>query len=121
MPKAKNDIQDMSINDPQQNISVKITFYVNILKQSILDFFWELPTYHALHRKKICSNINSAKKSFSRVKIGVLEFIIQGRSINAKKHNNQITTPKQYFGGTDLHSYPYFVTPPPLHHERKVV
>ncbi len=26
MPKAKNDIQDMSINNPQQNISVKITF-----------------------------------------------------------------------------------------------
>ncbi len=44
MPKAKNDIQDMSINDPQQNISVKITFYLNILKQSILDFFWELST-----------------------------------------------------------------------------
>ncbi len=44
MPKAKNDIQDMSINDPQQNISVKINFYFNILKQSILDFFWELLT-----------------------------------------------------------------------------
>ncbi len=39
MPKAKNDVQDMSINHPQQNISVKITFYFNILKQSILDFF----------------------------------------------------------------------------------
>ncbi len=39
MPKAKTDIQDMSINDLQQNISVKITFYFNILKQSILDFF----------------------------------------------------------------------------------
>ncbi len=33
MPKAKNDVQDMSINDPQQNISVKITFYFNFLKQ----------------------------------------------------------------------------------------
>ncbi len=44
MPKAKNDIQDKSINDPLQNISVKITFYFNILKQSILDFFWELPS-----------------------------------------------------------------------------
>ncbi len=30
MPKAKNDIQDMSINDPRQNISVKITFYFNM-------------------------------------------------------------------------------------------
>ncbi len=39
MPKAKNDIQDMSINDPRQNISVKITFYFNILEQSNLDFF----------------------------------------------------------------------------------
>ncbi len=38
MPKAKNDIQDISINDPWQNIS-------NILKQSILDFFLELPEY----------------------------------------------------------------------------
>ncbi len=35
----------MSINDPQQNISIKITFYFNILKPSILDFFWELPMY----------------------------------------------------------------------------
>ncbi len=35
----------MSINDPQLNISVKITFYFNILEQSILDFFWELPIY----------------------------------------------------------------------------
>ncbi len=35
----------MSINDPQQNISVKITFYFSILKQSILDFFWELPSW----------------------------------------------------------------------------
>ncbi len=35
----------MCIDDPQQNISVKITFYFNILKQSILDFFWELPTH----------------------------------------------------------------------------
>ncbi len=39
MPKAKNYIQDMSINNPRQNISVKITFYFNILIQSILDFF----------------------------------------------------------------------------------
>ncbi len=38
MPRAKNDIQDVSINDPQQNISVKIIFYFNILKWSILDF-----------------------------------------------------------------------------------
>ncbi len=38
----------MSINDPLQNISVKITFYFNILKQSILDFFWELPTNETL-------------------------------------------------------------------------
>ncbi len=45
MPQSKNDIQDMSINDPQQNISVKVTFYFNILKQSISDFFWELPKY----------------------------------------------------------------------------
>ncbi len=45
MPKAKNDVQDTSINDPQQNISVKVTYYFNILKQSILDFFWELPNY----------------------------------------------------------------------------
>ncbi len=43
MPKAKNDIQDMNIDDPQQNMSVKITFYFNILKQSILDFFWKSP------------------------------------------------------------------------------
>ncbi len=43
MPKAKNDVQDVSINDYQQNISVKIIVYFNILKQSILDFFWELP------------------------------------------------------------------------------
>ncbi len=33
MPKSKNDIQDMSITNPQQNISVKMTFYFNILKQ----------------------------------------------------------------------------------------
>ncbi len=33
----------MGINDPQQNLSVKITFYFNILKQSISDCFWELP------------------------------------------------------------------------------
>ncbi len=39
MPKAKIDVQHMSINDAQQNISVKITFYFNILKQSMLDFF----------------------------------------------------------------------------------
>ncbi len=39
MPKGKNDIQDISINDLQQDISVKINFYFNILKQSILDFF----------------------------------------------------------------------------------
>ncbi len=44
MLKAKNDIQDMSINDPQQNILVKITFYFNILKRSILYFFLDLPT-----------------------------------------------------------------------------
>ncbi len=43
MPKAKNDVQDMSINDPQQNISVKMTFYFNISKQSILDFFENYP------------------------------------------------------------------------------
>ncbi len=46
MPKAKNDVQDMSINDPLQKISVKMTFYFSIFKQSILDFFWELPRYH---------------------------------------------------------------------------
>ncbi len=45
MPNAKNDVQDMSINDPQQNISVKITFYFNISKQSILDFFENYPYY----------------------------------------------------------------------------
>ncbi len=39
MPKAKNDVQDMSINDPLQKNSVKMTFYFNILKQSISDFF----------------------------------------------------------------------------------
>ncbi len=33
----------MSIDDPQQNISVKITFYFSILKQSILDFFENYP------------------------------------------------------------------------------
>ncbi len=43
MPKAKNDAQDTSINDPPQKISVKMTFYFNIFKQSILDLFWELP------------------------------------------------------------------------------
>ncbi len=43
MPKAKNDVQDMSITDPQQNISVKMTFYFNNLKQSILDFFENHP------------------------------------------------------------------------------
>ncbi len=45
MPKVKNDVQDMSIWDSLQKISVKITFYFNIFKQSILDFFWELPVY----------------------------------------------------------------------------
>ncbi len=30
MPKAKNDVQDMSINVPLQKISVKVTFYFNI-------------------------------------------------------------------------------------------
>ncbi len=34
----KNDIQDMSINDLQQNISLKITFYFNILKSQFLTF-----------------------------------------------------------------------------------
>ncbi len=48
MPTDKNDIQDTSINDPQKSISVKITFYFNILKQSILDFFWELPLRNEL-------------------------------------------------------------------------
>ncbi len=46
MPKTKYDIQNMSINDPQQNISVKITFYFNILKQSILDLFENYPSIH---------------------------------------------------------------------------
>ncbi len=44
MPKAKNDVQDMSINDPQQNVSVKIIFYFNILKLSILDCFESYPS-----------------------------------------------------------------------------
>ncbi len=35
--KAKNDVQDMSINDPMQKISVKMTFYFSIFKLSILD------------------------------------------------------------------------------------
>ncbi len=43
MPNAKNNVQDMSINDPLQKISVKMTFYFNIFKRSILDFSWELP------------------------------------------------------------------------------
>ncbi len=43
MPKPKNDVQDMSINDPQQKILVKMTFYFNIFKQSILNFFKNYP------------------------------------------------------------------------------
>ncbi len=40
MPNAKNDVQEnMNINDPLPKISVKITFYFIIFKQSILDFF----------------------------------------------------------------------------------
>ncbi len=42
MPKAKNDVHDMSINEPLQKISVKMTFYFSIVKPSILDFFWEI-------------------------------------------------------------------------------
>ncbi len=34
----KNDVQETGINDSPQNISVKMTFYFNIFKQSILDF-----------------------------------------------------------------------------------
>ncbi len=64
MPKAKNGIQNTSINDPQQNISVKITFYFNILKQSILDFFWELP-YYKFHDKNFKKKKKKTKKNFS--------------------------------------------------------
>ncbi len=39
MPKAENDVQDMSINDPLQKISVKMSFYFSIFKQSVLNFF----------------------------------------------------------------------------------
>ncbi len=35
MPKAKNDVQDTSINDPLQKISVKMDFYFDIFKQSV--------------------------------------------------------------------------------------
>ncbi len=41
--RPKNNVQEMSINDPLQKILVKMTFYFNIFKQSILDFFLELP------------------------------------------------------------------------------
>ncbi len=43
MPKAKNDVQDTSINDPPQQISVKMTFYFNISNNQFWTFFWELP------------------------------------------------------------------------------
>ncbi len=65
MPKAKNDVQDTSINDPHQNISVKITFYFSILKQSISDFFWELPTYSQSVRTPYCKKVVQICKTVS--------------------------------------------------------
>ncbi len=41
MPKAKNYVQDMRINDPLQKISVKMTFNFNILKNSQFWTFFE--------------------------------------------------------------------------------
>ncbi len=67
MPKAKNDIQNMNINDPQQNISVRITFYFNILKQSILDFFLRIILKWAmsgLSTKRSMEDTKTVKKSF---------------------------------------------------------
>ncbi len=43
MPKAENGIQDLSINDPQRNISVKITFYFNISNSQFWTFFVNYP------------------------------------------------------------------------------
>ncbi len=43
MPKAKNDVQDMSIHDPLQKISVKMTYYFNILKNHFWTFFENYP------------------------------------------------------------------------------
>ncbi len=53
MPEAKNDIKDMRINDPLQKISLTTTFYFNIFKQLILDFFWELPSYNLAQKPKL--------------------------------------------------------------------
>ncbi len=44
MSKAKNDIQEMSINDPQQNISVKVTFHFNISNSQFWTFFENYPS-----------------------------------------------------------------------------
>ncbi len=49
MPNTKNDVQDMSINDPQQNISMKITFSFKYFKTVNFGLFFEnyphVPTY----------------------------------------------------------------------------
>ncbi len=63
MPKAKNDIQDMSINEPQQNISVKITFYFNILNRLFLRI---TPMFHFdPHLKSINTSEQCIKIQYS--------------------------------------------------------
>ncbi len=52
MPKAKNDVQDMRINDPQQNISVKMTFYFNILKLSHFELFLRITFYIYIYNQE---------------------------------------------------------------------
>ncbi len=53
MPKAKNDVQNMSINDGLQKISVKMTFYFNISNSQFWTFFENyLPTKFFVRRKK---------------------------------------------------------------------
>ncbi len=41
MPKAENDVQDTSINNPLQKIPLKMTSYFNIFNQSIFYTFFE--------------------------------------------------------------------------------
>ncbi len=51
----------MSINDPLQKISLKTTFYFNIFKESILDFFWELTI-----KQDFCKFFSNMFLKFSR-------------------------------------------------------
>ncbi len=67
------------MHDSLQKISVKITFYFNIFKQSILDFFWELSTYQYATFGKILKMLKIEKKMVVKIvfKLTEFEFVVK--------------------------------------------